>query len=157
MELVILVGLPGSGKSTFAAERFPSHTVVSRDRLPTHQRTPARQLALIAAALGRGESVVVDNTSPSVADRSPLVALGRRAGARVVACFFAPDVAGCRRRNAARQGTARVPDVAIFVAAKRLARPTHAEGFDEVEEVRLTSPSGFATDRVAPPAASVSD
>jgi predicted kinase len=157
MELVILVGLPGSGKSTFAAERFPSHTVVSRDRLPAPQRSAARQLALVAEALGRGESVVLDNTSPAVADRAPLVALGRRLGARVVACFFVPDVAGCRRRNAARQGTARVPDVAIFVAAKRLARPTHAEGFHEVEEVRLVSPAGFATDRVAAPAPRVAD
>jgi predicted kinase len=152
VELVVLVGLPGSGKSTFAAERFPAHTVISRDRLPRNQRTPARLLALIGEALARGESVVVDNTSPSLADRAPLIAEGRRRGAHLVACYFPPDVVGCRRRNAAREGQARVPEVAIFVAAKRLVRPTHDEGFHEVHEVRLTSPAGFsvvATERVA--------
>jgi predicted kinase len=152
MELVILVGLPGSGKSTFAAERLPGHTVISRDRLPEGDKTLARQAALVGQALRRGESVVVDNTSPAVADRAPLIGEGRRHGARVVACFFPPDVPGCRRRNAARQGKARVPDVAIFVAAKRLAPPSCSEGFDEVHRVALIDPRGFtvvATDRVA--------
>src|SRR5947207_15378024 len=131
MELVILVGLPGAGKSTFFEERFAAtHTVVSRDRMPAHRRPAARQAELVGAALGRGESVVVDNTNPAVADRAPFIAEARRRGARVVGYFFPPDLPACRRRNAARTGPARVPDVALYVALKRLAPPAWGEGFD---------------------------
>jgi predicted kinase len=145
VELIILVGLPGAGKSSFYAERFAAtHTLVSKDRLPHHKRPSARQAELIREALVRGESVVVDNTNPAVADRAPLIAEARRCGARVVGYLFPPDLPGCRRRNAAREGKARVPDVALYVAAKRLVPPTHAEGFDEVHEVTLVAPSGFS-------------
>jgi hypothetical protein len=39
-------------------------------------------------------------------------------------------------RNRGREGRARVPDVAIFVASKRLQAPTRAEGFDALYRVR---------------------
>ena len=38
-------------------------------------------------------------------------------------------------RNAARVGKARVPQVALFVTAKRLERPTPEEGFDALHSL----------------------
>jgi predicted kinase len=133
MELVILVGLPGSGKTSFVQWRFgATHAHVSKDLM----HRGARQLALIDDALRAGRSVVVDNTSPRVADRAPLIAAARRQGARVVGYFMDTPRAECLQRNRGREGRARVPDVAVHVAAKRMELPKREEGFDELYTVR---------------------
>jgi predicted kinase len=83
--LVIFVGLPAAGKSTYYFAHFAAtHVHVSKDLLPRG----ARQEPLIDAALAAGKSVVVDNTNPSAAIRAPLIALGRRHGARIFGYFF---------------------------------------------------------------------
>ena len=144
MELVILVGLPGSGKSTFYRERFAAtHAIVSKDLLKRAGRAARKQEPLIAEALAGGKDVVVDNTNPRVKDREPLIALGRAHGARVVAYMFHSTVADCRARNRLREGAARVPEVAIFTAARRMEAPTLGEGLDALFYVTLDSPSGF--------------
>jgi hypothetical protein len=73
--------------------------------------------------------------------RAPLMAIGRRHGARVVAYFFETTVKDAVARNRAREGKARVPDVAIFVTAKKLVPPTLAEGFDEVRVIATPPPT----------------
>src|SRR5678815_1398932 len=48
MQVVILVGLPGSGKSTFYAERFAAtHVHVSRDNFPNNRNPGRRQATLL--------------------------------------------------------------------------------------------------------------
>lgn len=131
-ELVIFVGLPASGKSTYYLENFAAtHVHVSKDLLPRG----ARQEVLIAKALAAGKSVVVDNTNPSAEARKPLIELGRRHGARIVGYFFEIDVKAALMRNRGREGKARVPDVALFVTKKKLAPPSYDEGFDELHVV----------------------
>src|SRR6185503_10898339 len=131
MECVILIGLPASGKSTFYRERFAAtHDLVSKDAMRNNRQPRRRQEQLIEAALAAGRSVVVDNTNPRAADRAPIVAIARRFGADVAGYYFPTEAQIALRRNRARQGRDRVPDVAIFVAGKRLEPPTYAEGFD---------------------------
>ena len=135
---MILIGLPASGKSTFFRERFAAtHDHVSKDLLRNNRQPQRRQDQLIAESLASGRSVVVDNTNPSAAVRAPVIALARKHGAEVVGYFFATEAGDALRRNRARQGRERVPDVAIFTARKRLEPPTRAEGFDRVFSVRM--------------------
>ena len=132
MELVILIGLPASGKSTYYLEHLAAtHVHVSKDLLARG----ARQEPLIAKALAAGQSVVVDNTNPSPAIRAPLIALGRRHGARIVGYFFEIDVKTALVRNRGREGKARVPDVALFATKKKLVPPSYDEGFDEIHVI----------------------
>jgi predicted kinase len=136
-EIAILVGLPGSGKTSFFEARLAAtHVHVSKDRMGQARDKGARQLEQVAHALGAGRSVAVDNTNPRAADRAPLVALGRAAGARVVAYAMDTPAKQALARNRSRQPPARVPDVAVFVASKRMEAPTRAEGFDAVYRVR---------------------
>jgi predicted kinase len=135
--VVILVGLPGAGKTTFFRQRFAdSHLHVSKDNLRGDRRPARRQGELIAQALACRRSVVVDNVNATAGDRAAVIAEARRHGARVVGYFFDCAPRECVARNAARQGRARIPVDGIFAAAKRLARPTRAEGFDELYTVR---------------------
>jgi predicted kinase len=136
LELIILIGLPGAGKSTYFRAHFAStHAHVSKDLMPNARRRDDRQERDIEAALAAGKSVVVDNTNPSREVRAPLIALGRRHGARIVAVYFETDVRTAIMRNRQREGRARVPDVAIFATRKKLVPPTLEEGFDEVRVI----------------------
>jgi predicted kinase len=144
VELVLLVGLQGAGKSSFYRERFAeTHVHVSKDLWPHARRREARQRRLIGEALGAGRSVVVDNTNAEAEARAPLIAIGRAHGARVVGYAFESRLEDCLERNAARQGRARVPEVALYATRKRLQWPRYEEGFDALYYVRLRPEGGF--------------
>lgn len=137
-ELVVFSGLQASGKTTFYRDTFAAtHVLISKDLWPNLRRKDDRQRYLIDEHLRAGRSVVVDNTNPTHLERGSLVAIGRSLGARVVSYAFVTTVEDALRRNARREGRARVPAVAIFYVAKRLMRPSAAEGFDQCFEVRL--------------------
>ncbi len=148
MELIIFVGLQASGKSTFyrthcAATFEPYESCescepcehISMDLLKNNKNPRKRQLVLIEAALQAQKSVVVDNTNPTVEDRSPLIQLGRQYGAKIIGYYFESNVRQCIERNKQREGKARVPDVAIYVTAKKMVHPTYEEGFDRIYDV----------------------
>jgi len=138
MELVIFVGLQGSGKTTYYHEHFAAtHVHVSKDLMATARNREAKQMMQIEEALAAGRSVVVDNTNPTLHSRAPLVAAGKRHGARVVGIYFDAHVPTSIMRNRQREGKARVPDVAIFVTKKKLVAPAIEEGFDEVRVVEI--------------------
>jgi predicted kinase len=144
MELVLFIGLQGSGKSSFYRERFAAtHGLVSKDLWPHARNRDARQQRLIRESLAAGRSVVVDNTNPTAEARAPLIALGKSLGARVVGYSFESRIEDCLARNARRTGRARVPEVGIFATRKVLRWPTLAEGFDALYFVRLTPEGPF--------------
>jgi predicted kinase len=138
MECVILIGLPASGKTTFYRERYAAtHDHISKDLMRHARRPGKRQHDLLAASFIAGRSVVVDNTNPDQGVRAPIIALARERGARVVGYFFEATAPEALRRNRAREGRERVPDVAIFTVRKHLEPPQRSEGFDELYLVRM--------------------
>jgi predicted kinase len=142
LECVILVGIPGSGKSTFTRSRYPQYECVSKDLLSPHARDKqARQDAALRAAFRAGRSVVVDNTNVTPADRAAIIAIAREFGARVIGYYLEISTREAVARNERREGRAKVPKVAIFTAAKRLVPPAAAEGFDELHVVRADPPA----------------
>jgi predicted kinase len=135
-QLVILIGLPGSGKSSFYRSHFAAtHVHVSKDLMRNRRDRQARQLTLMDEALAAGRSVVVDNVNATAADRALLVEVGRRHGASIVGYVLTTQRVDCLRRNQGRTGRDRVPAVAVHAAAQRFEPPARAEGFAELYAV----------------------
>jgi len=144
MELVILMGLQASGKSTFYRQYFTAtHELVSKDLFRNNRNRSRRQTQLIEEALQTGNSVVVDNTNPTVEDRAALIELGNKYSAQMIGYYFQSQVPHCLERNQQRLGKARVPDIAIYVTIKKLVPPSYSEGFQQLFYVQMTCESGF--------------
>jgi predicted kinase len=132
MEMILFVGAPGVGKSTFFHLHFrETHIRINLDML----RTRHREKGLIDACLAFKQGFVVDNTNPTTADRANYIAKARAAGFSVVCYFFDAPIETMIARNALRAGKARVPDAAIRATRRKLERPCRAEGFDTVYRV----------------------
>ena len=78
--LVFIVGLPGSGKSTFAREHFPTESIISTDALRGElSNNMANQLVskqafeiaslIVRSRLAKGQSVVIDAMNLSQGSR----------------------------------------------------------------------------------------
>jgi predicted kinase len=150
MDLVVLVGLQASGKSTFCRQRLAaSHTMVSKDAFGNARHRQRRQMRLVTEALAGGRSVVVDNTNPSAAEWEPLIAAGRAHGATVVGYWFRPDPVAAAARNAARDERSRIPDIGFYATLARLRRPCLADGFDRLFVVAFDGAGGFVIEPMA--------
>jgi predicted kinase len=139
MQLVLLVGLQGSGKSSFCRERlYGSHVRLNLDLLKTRHR----EAVLFDACLRAKQAVVLDNTNPTRADRQRYIPPARAAGFEIVGYYFRSVVSECMARNDAREGAERIPTRGLLGTAARLELPAPDEGFDRLYYVRLAD-QGF--------------
>ncbi|MBQ6493389.1 MAG: ATP-binding protein [Erysipelotrichaceae bacterium] len=130
---VLLIGLQGSGKSTFYNKHFQNYIHISLDELHTRNK----EMNLILECLEEGKSFVVDNTNPAKSDRQRYIPVAKENGYKVTGYYFAARIADCIRRNSLREGKSRVPDKAILATYNRLEIPSYDEGFDELYYVIL--------------------
>ena len=144
MDMVLLIGLQASGKSTFCLERFSAtHEVISKDRFPNARNAQARQMRMVQEALAAGRSMVIDNTNATREARRLLIEAARSRQARVVGYYFESKVKECIERNRSREGRSRVPDVALYSTIKVLEPPSYPEGFDELFHVKIGDEGRF--------------
>ena len=172
--LVVLVGVSGSGKSTWAAEHFAAAQVVSSDALRAvvglherDQRASKDAFAvldqIVDARLRRGLATVIDTTGLEPERRATWLAMARRRDRPVHLVVL--DVADreARARNKARGNP--VPSKVVTAQGRALSMAREslaAEGFDAVHHLRgdepvalvpprfLTAPTSAGTQREAP-------
>lgn len=131
--VVILIGLQGSGKSTFCQKYLSDGFVrVNLDTLKTRYR----EKLLVEECMENESNFVVDNTNPTRLDRERYIIPAKEAGYRVVGYFLESKIKDCMARNALREGKARVPEKAIAATSNKLEIPTYDEGFDELYFVK---------------------
>jgi predicted kinase len=149
LSLVVLIGVSGSGKSTFAARHFRPTEVLSSDTFrglvgddETDQSvTPAAFRALHAVATERlklGRLTVIDATSVQPGDRQPLIALARAHHVLPVAIALDLPERVCAERNATRSGRDFGPHVIgrQHASLKRSLGQLSREGFRRVFVLR---------------------
>jgi predicted kinase len=136
---VLLVGLPGSGKSTWVKGK---QGVLSSDALrelladdPDNQTIHARVFRVLRELLKhrlelKRPATYVDATNLTPYERKPYVKLAHRFDCKIEAVFFDVPLDECIRRNRERKRI--VPDQVIRKMAERLVKPSTKEGFSRV-------------------------
>ena len=143
MRIVVLAGLPGSGKSTYLERLGVSG--LSSDAIrglladdetdqTIHDRVFQTVRYLLRQRLELGRPVTyIDATNLTREERRPYIEMGRSHGCEVEAVFFDVPLAVCRERNARRRRV--VPEEALAKMAGKLTPPTVEEGFARVKVV----------------------
>ena len=136
---MVLVGLPGSGKSTYVQGR-PALSSDEIRRLISddsdNQKIHALVFKVLRALLKvrlelKRPLTYIDATNLSVKERRPYIKIAQLHGCDIEAIFFDVPVKECQRRN--RKRVRVVPDRVIEGMSKRLAAPSIDEGFRRVK------------------------
>jgi predicted ABC-type ATPase len=143
-EAVILIGIQGSGKTTFYLQRFfETHVRISLDLVKTRRR----EQVLLEACLRTGQRFVIDNTNVRAEVRARYIGSAKAAGFRVIGYFFETQLGEALRRNQQRSGRAVIPVPGVIGTLKRLEPPSIEEGFDELYFVRHGERDEFVVTR----------
>jgi predicted kinase len=148
MKIVVLIGLPGSGKSTWLARQgaggLSSDAIRGlltddEDNQSVNARVfdALRYLLRQRLAIGR-EVTYVDATNLTRAERAPYIRMGEEYGCEVEAVFFDTPLDICRERNARRKRV--VPDEKLQAMALKLRPPAVEEGFARVTTISAPRP-----------------
>ena len=142
--IIVLVGLPGSGKSTYL-ERLGA-TALSSDLIrqlladdatdqTIHGRVFNTIRYLVRQRLAVGRPVTyVDATHLTPGERRPYIKIAQSYGCEAEALFFDVPLEICLERN---RGRARVvPEEAMRTMAAKLVPPSVDEGFSRITVVR---------------------
>lgn len=131
MEIIVLCGIPASGKSTFYEKKLKnSFEIISLDYL----KDRANELRVIKACLSENKSFVIDNTNVSKEDRERYIDIARKKHISITCCFFKPDVKKSITRNKSRKfnGGRFVPEQVIYIMNNKFEIPSYDEGFNDI-------------------------
>jgi predicted kinase len=143
--IYITVGLPGSGKSTYAKNFIKGKDIeyLSSDELRAVFGKSEEDQTVTPLVFGHikrkvdeflkdGKNVLVDATSVNRRERSDYINTAKKYGAKVVAIVFKMDRQGLIDRNKKRgeQGGRVVPDWVIDKMLAKYEEPSHSEGID---------------------------
>ncbi|HEY8935120.1 MAG TPA: AAA family ATPase [Cyclobacteriaceae bacterium] len=134
MQLIMFVGIPGCGKSTFYKERFfNSHLRLSLDLLNTRNK----EQRFLSQALSLQQRVVVDNTNVLREERSKYITQAKQNRYEVIGYYFESILSDCLQRNEKRIGKDRIENVGVIAKFKQLQPPVLDEGFDKLYYVKI--------------------
>lgn len=148
--LYILIGIPNSGKSTYADNfllKHPNIIVIATDEI-RNQLTGTYEFSLksnksvfdiakkmINEALVQGFDVVFDATNTNKRYRKTIINIAKRNNAKTIAVVFKTPLGICLDRNSTRSIEIRVPKDVIVEMSKYDSNISESEGFEKVINV----------------------
>lgn len=137
-EMLINVGLPGSGKSYFSnkiASIYKYH-IINQDTLITSKKC----IKETEYALQNKESVVIDNTNVTKEARKMFIDIAKKYNVPYRCFLFTTDVNLCIHNNHFRNFITQnqvniLPDVVFHTKKKYYVKPDESEGFQTIEKI----------------------
>jgi predicted kinase len=126
MELIVLSGAQGAGKTTFYKWRYSGYHHLSMDVLRSRTSEDQSLREMLAARV----PLVVDNTNPTIESRIDYIVAGKDAGYRIIGCQLKVSFARAMAQNQMR--VARVPTKVLKDTFDRIKPMRYNEGFDEI-------------------------
>lgn len=144
--LAVMIGISGSGKSTYAYGLKTSlnaqlvETDAIRQELTGNSEDQSQNSKVfeiakkrVDAYLSQGNNTIIDATSLSMRDRKDWVDIGKKNNAEIRAYFIDTPVDISKTQNRKRER--KVPEFVIDRQANKLQAPTKAEGFDKITTI----------------------
>lgn len=132
MKIMVLCGLPGIGKSTFAKSKYCKNaTVVNLDTLKSRKEEDI----LIEECIFMNKTIVVDNTNVLASSRYKYIKYAKKHNIEIECYYFLPKKQKALERNKQRIGKRKVPDVVIHKMYKDFETPMFKEGFNRIYKV----------------------
>eukprot|EP01127_Copromyxa_protea_P014627 TRINITY_DN4114_c0_g1_i1.p1 TRINITY_DN4114_c0_g1~~TRINITY_DN4114_c0_g1_i1.p1 ORF type:complete len:728 (+),score=176.83 TRINITY_DN4114_c0_g1_i1:2-2185(+) len=140
VEMVIMVGMAASGKSSFVKKYLipKGYFWVNRDQLKTQEKCQK----MAEQALKEGHSVVIDNTNPDRAIRQAYIKIAQKYSVPV-RCFLVstprPLAEHLNMFRVVSSGgqVGLIPGIAYNVYQKKYEEPTLGEGFKEIKKINF--------------------
>ncbi|XP_013105344.1 uncharacterized protein F21D5.5 [Stomoxys calcitrans] len=138
-ELIIMVGLPGSGKSNFCQQNLVplGYTVANADTVGSIQAC----VKICEKALTSGISCVVDNTNVDVDSRKKFIAIAKKLNVQCRCFYMNISLAQVKHHLTFRQLTdtkhSKVSEMILNMMKKKYTQPQLDEGFTEIVKVNI--------------------
>lgn len=141
-EMVIFVGYPASGKSTFFKTHFEprGYVHISRDKLGSWQKCVAKCTEFLKA----GKSVVIDNTNPDQESRKRYTEVAKKFDIPVRCFQFMTSLEHAKHNNRFRELTSkgkqnfvRINDMVFNTYKSKFSEPLMSEGFSAIVKVEF--------------------
>lgn len=147
--LYILIGIPGSGKTTFAKKYLNkiNTVLVSTDEIrkkltgtysfstKTNERVFTTAKRIINDSLLNGFDVIFDATNTKKEYRKDFIKIAQDTNSDAIAFIFNTPLSICLKRNSARITEKRVPDDIIIKMANSNLNVGNNEGFSEIHYI----------------------
>jgi len=114
-ELIVFVGMPGSGKSTFYSTNLKDHINIEQDKIGTRPKL----LKELDKSLTTGKSIVIDSTNPIQENRLEYYEKAKKHNYNIKVIYFLVNGTGF---NKLREKP--VPDIVYHIYFKKLEPPT---------------------------------
>jgi len=162
-EIRILIGIPGSGKTTYARylERFKRYVRISKDeivRIPDRRGVEQRIRQTIEESVKSGKNVVVDGTYINRGKRKMLADFCKGLDAEIVFCLFNAKLKDCIKHNDSKEDFGKPTEEIVRKMHKDIENPTKKEGIriekinsdewfsEHEEEVKLINEHDYERD-----------
>lgn len=128
-EIVVMVGYPGSGKTTFCQKIFKSYFICSGDE----HKTSAKMIKVANAAIQNGQSVVFDATNPSKEKRQVFIEYAKTKNLPIRCVHIATSFSESLIKNNERAKP--VPKIVYNIYKSKFQEPSIDEGFYSVSVI----------------------
>jgi bifunctional polynucleotide phosphatase/kinase len=127
-QVVIMVGYPGSGKSTIAKKICENEQFVLIQG--DVYKTSPKMIKAAGACVGEGKSVVFDATNSSCKKRYEYIGFARKHDYKIVCIHVSTSLEVSYKRNKSRDPENQVPKIAYSMYKKHFENPSVEEGFE---------------------------